>query len=264
MPPAQCGVCVISVDFGNSGAARADADLSVVSAAAAALRRLNQARWAATWSLGRGIDSEWIDSALGESLGHELAILADDEWYSVANHRGRFSQALSDRLEEAHAAGYSPATLSLPLGHLAEHLDLLVKHGISAVRSTRVGESQGWRNWRSWLRQPDSRSVHPQSLRWGLWQFDGSLSLVQQGLRRVLQAISAAAAEGGLAHVVVGLDQLAAQGASGWRVFDRLLAHATELRERQALQTQTVRGVVASLSRTRQGAAAHSILRPAA
>lgn len=264
MPPAQSGVCVISVDAGNLGASRSSTDRSLVSAAAEALRRLNQARWAATWSLGRVFDAQWIGAAQSEFPGHELAILADDRWYSVDNRRGRFAQELADRLEATRAAGYTPTTLSLPAGHLAEHVDLLVKHQISAVRTTRLGARSGWRNWRSWLFRAGSLSVQPQSLRWGLWQFDGSLSLAQQGLRRVMQAISAAAAEGGLAHVVVGLEQLAAQGASGWKQFDRLLAHVNDLRGRESVQGQTVRGMVAGLGRTRPGAAARSILRPAA
>lgn len=264
MPPAQCGVCVISVDAGRFGASGTHADRSLVSAAADALRRLNEARWAATWSLGRVIDAQWIGAAQSEFPGHELAMLADESWYSVDNRRSRFSQELADRLEEARAAGYTPTTLSLPAGHLAEHVDLLVKHQISAIRTTRLGNRSGWRNWRRWLFRAGASSAVPQSLRWGLWQFDGSLSLVQQGLRRVSQAIQAAAAEGGLAHVVVGLEQLAAQGASGWKQFDRLLGQANALRGREVLQAQTVRGVVAGLSRTRPGAAARSILRPAA
>lgn len=264
MPPAQCGVCVISIDLGNTEAGRAAADRRTTESAAEALARLNEAGWPATWSFGRVTDHELIEAAFNAQAGHELAILADADWYSVDNHRGRFSQQLSDRLQEAQAAGHSPTTLALPLGHLAEHLDLLVKHGISAVRTTRVGDSHGWRNWRNWFRTSPRRGDHPQSLRWGLWEFDGSLSLTRQGLRRVSQALSAAAAEGGLAHVVVSLDQLAGQGAAGWKQFDRTLAHAIALRERQSIQAQTVAGVVAGLSRTRHGAAARSILRPAA
>lgn len=264
MPPAQCGVCVISVDLGNSDAGRVAAGRQTATLAAEALARLNEAGWAATWSLGPAVDPAWVEAARQAGAGHELAILSNLDWYSVGNHRGCFSQQLSDRLQAAQAAGYSPTTLALPAGHLAEHLDLLVKHGISAVRTTRNSERHGWQNWRRWFRPSRPRSEQPQSLRWGLWEFDGSLSLVRQGLRRASQALSTAAAEGGLAHVVVSLDQLAGQGAAGWKQFDRLVAQATGLRERQSIQAQTVAGVVASLSRTRHGAAARSILRPAA
>ena len=264
MPPAQCGVCVISVDLGISGAGRANADRSIAAAAADALARMNRADWPATWSLGPAVACEELAAALDEQPHHERAILAGDDWYSVDNHRGCFSQQLSERLSQAQAAGCHPTTLALPAGHLAEHLDLLVKHGISAVRTTRAGESGGWRNWRRWFRPASACSPQPQSLRWGLWEFDGSLSLVRRGLRGVLQAVTAAAAAGALAHVVVELGPLSSQGASGWKQLDRLLAHTAALRDRQAIQPLTVAGVVASLSRTRHGAAARSILRPAA
>ena len=264
MPPAQCGVCVISVDLGIPGAGRANTDSSIAAAAGDALARLNRAGWPATWSLGPAIACEELAAALHEQPSHERAILAGDDWYSVDNHRGRFSQRLSDRLSQAHAAGWRPTTLALPAGHLAEHLDLLVKHGISAVRTTREAESRSWRNWRRWFRPASACSPQPQSLRWGLWEFDGSLSLVRCGLRGVLQAVTAAAAAGALAHVVVEPGPLAAQGASGWKQFDRLVAHAVALRDRQAIQPLTVAAVVASLGRTRHGAAARSILRPAA
>jgi HPt (histidine-containing phosphotransfer) domain-containing protein len=151
--------------------------------------------------------------------------------------------------------------LVLPANQLAEHLDLLVKHGISAVRTTRARRSGGWMGW--W-RAAGSRPAQPQALRWGLWEFDGSLSLVQQGLRRTLKAISSAAAAGGLAHVAVDLDRLADQGPAGWKLLDRMLAHVVRLREQKAIDQQTISGVVAHLARTRQTAPARSILRPAA
>jgi hypothetical protein len=263
MPPAQCGVCIISVDLGNSETSQALAEGRLSAAADEALARLNRAGWGATWSLGRAIDREWIDAVVRQP-GHELAILADADWHSVENRRGRFSQELCARLERADEAGFRPTTLALSSGHLPEHLDLLVKHGISAVRTTRVDDGQPWRGWRRWFGSARARCDQLQSLRWGLWEFDGALSLARQGLRRISQALSAAAAEGGLAHVVVSLDQLAGQGASGLKQLDRLLAQASSLRDRQAIQAQTVSSFVARLSRTRQGAAARSILRPAA
>src|SRR5690348_4876154 len=116
MPPAQCGVCVISVDLGNSDAGKVAAGRQTAALAAETLARLNEAGWAATWSLGPAVDPAWIETARQAEAGHELAILCNLGWYSVDNHRGCFSQQLSDRLQAAQASGYSPTTLALPAG----------------------------------------------------------------------------------------------------------------------------------------------------
>jgi hypothetical protein len=256
MPQLPCGVCVVSIDVRTSGKPGA--------AAAELLRHLDTRQCKVTLSVDDAIDRDWIDAVRCDPTGHELAILAGKNWYSVDNHRGRFAQRLTEDVQRAQAAGYAPTTLALPAGHLAEHLDLLVKHGISAVRTTRVSRRRGLASWwRAW-RAAEPRLAQPHALRWGLWEFDGSLSLVQQGLRQTLKAISGAAAAGGLAHVAVDLERLAAQGPAGWRLLDRMLEHVARLREQKAIVQQPVSGVVAQLARTRQSPPARSILRPAA
>ncbi|HEV7224624.1 MAG TPA: hypothetical protein VGN42_18080 [Pirellulales bacterium] len=233
-------------------------------AAAELLRHLEGRQCKVTLSLDDSAERDWIDAARHDPAGHELAILAGKHWYSVDNHRGRFAEQLSQGIQHAQAAGCTPTTLALPAGHLAEHLDLLVKHGISAVRTARAVRPRGlaawWRAWRS----ASPCTAAPHALRWGLWEFDGSLSLVEHGLRRTLKAISGAAATGGLAHVAVDLERLAAQGPSGWKLLDRTLEHVARLREQKAIEQQTVSGVAAQLARTRQSPPARSILRPAA
>lgn len=256
MPQSPCGVCIVSIDVRTSGKPGA--------AAAELLRHLETRQCGVTLSVDDSIDRDWIDAARCDPAGHELAILAGANWYSVDNRRGQFAQRLAAGVERAQAAGYAPSTLVLPAGHLAEHLDLLVKHGMSAVRITRASRRRGLASWwRAW-RAGEPRPVQPHALRWGLWEFDGSLSLVQQGLRQTLKAISGAAATGGLAHVAVDLERLAAQGTAGWRQLDRTLEHVARLREQQAIDQQTVSGFVAQLARTRQSPPARSILRPAA
>jgi hypothetical protein len=256
-----CGVAVISIDVSSlqGGTTRGAA----YSLAAEALQRLNDRQMVATLAFDE-VDVSSLEQLDLTSQRHELAILARTVWYSVGNRRSQFSDELSRHILNAQAAGCSPTTLALPAGHLAEHLDLLVKHGISAVRTTRKGASRGFWSW--WRGKQDTVAAdsQPHSLRWGLWEFDGSLELSRQGLRRVNRTISAAAAASALAHIVVDLALLAGQGAAGWKQFERMLDQVDELRREQTIELLTVAAFVASLTRTRHSPPARSILRPAA
>ena len=182
----------------------------------------------------------------------------------MCTRRSQFSEELSRHILRAQAVRRNPTTLALPAGHLAEHLDLLVKHGISAVRTTRKSAARGIWSWWRGKQGSVAASSQPHSLRWGLWEFDGSLELSRQGLRRVSRTISAAAAASALVHIVVDLAQLAGQGAAGWKQFERMLDQVNELRREQTIESLTVAEFVASLTRTRHSPPARSILRPAA
>lgn len=257
-----CGASVISIDI--SGQQFDSPGGASLASASEALARLNDRQIVATLALESAADPNSLEKLGGALAGHELAILAHSGWYSVANRRGQFAHEISRHVQQAHAVGYRPTTLALPAGHLPEHLDLLVKHGISAVRTKRTSNVRhGW-SWGLGRSDTSAAATQPQSLRWGLWEFGGALSLVEQGLRRATRAISRAAAEGALVQVVVELAPLASQGAAGWKQFDRLLEHLAQLRRQQAIEHLSYGAVAASLARTRQTPAAHSILRPAA
>lgn len=253
-----CGTSVISIDISRQHGE------SSGRLASEALTRLNDRQLAATLTLDLAADSHWLE-AEGENLaGHELAILAGEDWYSVSNRRGQFSQGLSRHVQQARESGYSPTTLALPAGHLPEHLDLLVKHGISAVRTVRSGSVRSRWTWGRARRETLARDLQPQSLRWGLWEFGRSLALPEEGTRRVAREIAAAGAESGLVQISVDLARLASQGAAGWKQFDQVLERLACQRQQQAIETMTFASVVAGLSRTRHASPAHSILRPAA
>lgn len=253
-----CGASVISVDFSNQqGDSKSRASL-----ASEALARLNERQIAATLAFETPLDAEWLDAAGGELAGHELAILATPNWYSVSNRRGQFAQEITRHVQQAQQAGYRPTSLALPGGRLAEHLDLLVKHGISAVRTTRTGTVRSRWSWGRGKRE--LAGAQPQTLRWGLWEFGRNLSLVDRGARTATRELSTAAAEGSLVQIVVDLPRLAGQGASGWKQLTLVLDHLAQLKRQQVIEPLTVSGVVAGLARTRLAPAAHSILRPAA
>lgn len=256
-----CGVAVISIDV--SGLQGGTTRRAAYPLATDALQRLNDRQMVATLAFDE-VEVSSLEQ-LGPYLeGHELAILARAGWYSVGNRRSQFSDELSRHILNAQAVGRSPTTLALPAGHLAEHLDLLVKHGISAVRTTRNSAARGFWSWWPGKQDKVAASSQPHSLRWGLWEFDGSLELSRQGLRRVSRTISAAAAASAPVHIVIDLVQLASQGAAGWKQFERMLDQVDELRREQTIELLTVAAFVASLTRTRHSPPARSILRPAA
>lgn len=257
-----CGTSVISIDISHEHGD--SSGRSTLALASEALARLNDRQIVATLALDGAVDSDWLE-AEGENLaGHELAILADSNWYSVSNHRGQFAQGLSRHVQQARATGYGPTTLALPAGRLPEHLDLLVKHGISAVRTVRSGSVRSRWSWGRGKRETPARDVQPQSLRWGLWEFGRPLALVEQGVRRITREIAAAAADAGLVQISVDLAPLAGQGSSGWRQFDQVLERLAQQHQQQTIEPMTLASVVAALTRTRHAPSAHSILRPAA
>lgn len=256
-----CGVAVVSIDVSS----RHGADMvRLRSWTADILGRLNDRKIAATIAFDGEADMAWMTELQSDEAGHELAILATEDWYSIDSRRIRFSQGLASQIAKTSAAGRSQTTLALPPGHLAEHLDLLVKHGITAVRTTRDGQRPAC--WRWWRRRASlhAAGAQPQPLRWGLWELDGSLELSVQGLRRVDRAISAAAAHGAVAQVVVNLAKLGCLGSTGWNQFDRMLERLAQLRDGRRIENLTAAALAASLTPARHATPARSILRPAA
>jgi len=98
------------------------------------------------------------DSILAANCGHEIAVLGDQAWLGPGCGRDRLARELSRRFTVPRKAGIPVSTLALRnVEHVAD-LDLLLKHGVTAVCAIPVDDP-------SFARKPQQPP-----LRFGLWQ----------------------------------------------------------------------------------------------
>jgi len=258
----QPGLFVLSIDVSLAR------ETTAVAWAVAVAEHLAASRVPATWALDLTTNPDLVADLKSAEAGHEVAILADRSWAGRYTPRHLVAAELEIRVRGAVTAGYAPHTLVLTGGHVTEQFDLLIKHGITAVRSV----EKSWcrddaREGAAWLRRwrgADVATNSVRSLRWGLWEIGHSLDAI--GLRHgvVGRAIDQAAASGGLVHLSLDLAGLTGKVSAGLKLVDRIVAQVAPLREQQSIETLTIAGLAARLSRPRQNPPARSILRPAA
>jgi hypothetical protein len=203
----------------------------------------------ATWAVNHPAATDW---AVGwAQKGHEVALLGDDGWVGTKVARTRFARHLAQRMEAAHDAGLQISTLVLRAAEIHRHLDLLVKHRISMVRTSEV--------------VPVTRAIKPKNLRFGVWHAQPNLTVPGAGfwqpltMRRTLhQTIQTK----GLLHVVVDA-AVVEPDSRHLRTLAWLFQWATQQRMRGDLQVLTL-SQLASRLRPKQATPSRSILRRAA
>ncbi len=126
----------------------------------------------ATWAVADPMLSAATDSILGAKCGHEIAVLGDQAWLGPGCGRERLSRELTRRFSVPRKAGIPVSTLALRnVEHVAD-LDLLLKHGVTAVCSVPVDDpSFARKREQSPLRfgvwqPPDARRLPPQTTWW--------------------------------------------------------------------------------------------------
>ena len=257
MPSLSAGVCVLSIDLFQARAAAGGQASGWHPAVAELCDRLNAADLPATWALAAG-DLDGASEALAtRSARDEVALIAEPAWAGERANRGQFAAGLEHSLAAANAAGHRPTTLVFHDDPPALHDDLLGKYGITSICR---------RKSRGALAGRDVRNSSPQAsgcfrpLRWGLWELDGALDVLDVGLRRTLKAVDRAAREFGEVAIVIN----AFKAGGGLNRLARLFDHVSRLRGEGALVTRTIRDVVSHRMPRRQTPAARSILRNAA
>jgi hypothetical protein len=101
---------------------------------------LAASRLPATWALDPTTNLDLVVELKSADAAHEIAVMADRSWAGCHAPRHLVATELKRRILRAAAAGHAPRTLVLADGRLTQHVDLLVKHGITAVRT--VARSQ--------------------------------------------------------------------------------------------------------------------------
>ncbi|MBW3595970.1 MAG: hypothetical protein KY475_01695 [Planctomycetes bacterium] len=186
----QMGVATVSVDVNFDGPAGRDATVTRL------LELLDRYAVPATWALPAPGKCTIAPRVLESGASHEIAILGDARWVGQTAGRGRFALELARRASEARDAGFTVRGLAVTGAQVPrDHYDLLVKHGISAVRQPRSVPGRRLRH------------LQPQSLRHGVMEIPPSAVVpesrrwLSRGAGRVAIVRAAAAAE--VAHLVV-------------------------------------------------------------
>lgn len=239
---------------------------------------------AATWALAGDVDISLARKISDRTVGHELAMLVDSDAIHGRATRGQVARYIISRQEQLAAAELSATSLigqGSVAGWLDRDVDLLAKHGITTIRfggdgadaAARGRRLRVFRGARDWLWASSAPMVQPESVRFGVWSLAASMNIpdspVPTGLAadvaRACRSVEAAAVDGGLFHLVVGLEQLIGRGSRGESSLEAVLKRVAEARSEDRLDVVTASGAIQRFAHPgRTNPAAHSILRPKA
>jgi hypothetical protein len=232
--------------------------------AAVLLQMLDRRRLPATWAMADPASCSFARRLAASRQGHEVALCADRTWAGPGVRRPRLAAELGHRLTRARVAGCVVDSLALSGVRLEQNLDVLVKYGISSLicgSANSVGQTQRTRN------SPGRAS----SLRFGLWEIAATAELpsradwLWRGAGVHPQSAGPAVFLPGLPVNLVKVDvsALAAKGARGLRLMDRVFRLAEEHRDAGRQEVLTSSELTRRLTKPRQLLPARSILRAA-
>src|SRR5437764_1024477 len=122
----------------------------------------------ATWAVADPMLSAATDSILAANCGHEIAVLGDQAWLGPGCGRERLGRELTRRFSVPRKAGIPVSTLALRNVERVVDLDLMLKHGVTAVCTIPLDDPSF------------ARKVDQPPLRFGLWQAPDSRRLPPQ------------------------------------------------------------------------------------
>lgn len=224
------------------------------------VRQLSGHSMPATWGVSdpasAAATATIVRAATTTGVPHEIALLGDASWMGAAAGRPRFAQELAQRLAAARARGIPVSTLLHPQSGPGEHLDLLVKQGVTAMCAIDV------------LRKRWPEYVLPKAVRYGVWdlRITGRLSAGAGwwAIHRLLRRIRRATGDDSMFHLLVeaatpdGAAQLADTSLA------RVLRQVAHLRDRGLVEVETMARTAARLSDVPAATPQRSILRVAA
>jgi hypothetical protein len=227
------------------------------------LKLLDQYHLPATWAVADPAVSAATETLLASETGHEVAVLGEPTWVGSEAGRMRFGRELARRVAHGRAAGLNISTLALRGTELTDHLDLLVKHGISVLR----GEYREMST--RWFSQPVCQA--PAALRFGLWDIPASYRLPGDsrwklgggGRRRGRKGIDAAIADRSVFHLQVDALEFTERGHMAEHALECVLKHAALRKRENAIEFETLSGVARKLAGERTSVPARSILHAA-
>ena len=218
----------------------------------------NRHRLPATWAVGDPAHSAATGLVAGSETKHGLALLGDRYWIGKTAGRTRFARELARRVSQSRTAGIETVTLVPRVAPVAEHIDLVVKHGICAVVAT-AGET---------TKRPAATGVR--ALHYGVWEFTATERLPRRTSWLtgsgwwLYRAVRRAAQRADTFHLVIDAAAVETAGRSATRSIERLLRQVAKLRQRELVKVETLSAAAKRLSDLPAAKPQRSILRTAA
>ena len=215
-------------------------------------------RLSATWAAGNPAKCAATSAVLRSTVDHELAILGNSGWIGPTVGRTRFAQELARRVGLAGSAGVSVTSLVPRVASIKEHVDLVLKQGISAVAG--LGE----------LPRTTMKQTVPRALHYGLWELPVTQRLplppswMPGAARSLLRRMRSAAQEAETFHVVIDAATVEREAGRGEATIAKIVRGVAELRNRGLVRVETLTTAAARLASVPTVAPQRSILRHAA
>ena len=256
------GLLSISVEFEAKPQAKPTSRETIAWTVRRLIDILSSERRSVTLAAADPADSQEIRSAIDANSGHEAALVAGPTCSGFENGRSRFAAELLRRKQRAQQAGIAITSLTASDGVPREHFELLVRQGITAIRTDRSAGSKSARH--------RSAASGIRLVRYGLWQLAGGLQFAgggwlaeQLAAGRICRAIDRGIAAGTANHLTIDAASLAERTSSKLGGLKIVLRHL-ERREREGtLKVGTIAEIVARLAPARSSRSARSILRAA-
>jgi hypothetical protein len=211
----------------------------------------------ATWAVADPTLSAATESILAARCGHEIAVLGDQAWLGPGCGRIRLSRELARRFVATRKSGIAVSTLALRNVEQVLDLDLLLDHGVTAIRGPAVD------------RLSLARKLAQPPIRFGIWQppaawkippltawWAPALWLVRREIKRAIRRRS-------LVHLEIDAPRLVTTRQS-LSLVAGLLRYAAAKHKAGLLHIQTIGQLAAQVLEERAATPSRSILRSAA
>ena len=211
----------------------------------------------ATWAVADPVRSVATESLLAANSDHEIAVLGDRAWLGPGCGRMRLERELARRFDGARKAGIPVTTLALRNLDQVRELDLLLEHGITALRGPATDSPL-----------PVDRPAPPIPL--GIWQappghkVPGRRSWWLPAAWSICRQIKRSTLKQSVIHLHIDAPRLAASGDLELQLLRRVLRYAAARRQAGHLSIRTFSQIAAEALAERAASPSRSILRPAA
>jgi hypothetical protein len=222
------------------------------------LEGMRQHELPATWAVADPALSVATESILAANASHEIAVLGDQAWVGQGAGRLRLSRELERRFGGARKAGIGATTLALRNVDQLVDLDILLDHGITAVRGAAVNTAQ------------QARKLAAPPIRFGVWQVPSAWRIPPQPAwwapstwsicREIKRAINGSS----LIHLEIDAPRLVESSEHELATILRVLRFAASRRDAGKLQIHTIRQIAERTLAERAALPSRSILKPAA
>jgi hypothetical protein len=195
---------------------------------------------------------------LAAQPAHEIAVLGDRAWLGPGCGRMRLERELARRFDGARKAGIPVTTLALRNLDQVRDLDLLLDHGVTALRGVAA------------VSLAEARRQASPPIRYGIWQVPSGWKVPARSswwmpaAWSICREIKRALVRSSLVHLQIHAIDLAATGQNGLGIVERTVRYAAARRDAGQLTISTVSQIAAQLLAERSTAPSRSILRPAA